>query len=83
MTSRRRAPRTAESHTDRPHSAAAVQAVSTMRAIWVLVGGRGCGRIVDGGRTNGIGLNSIQPHRTAALHAPERITWIDRTLDAA
>jgi len=36
-----------------------------------------------GGRTDGIGLKLIQPHRTAALHAPERIAWIEPTLDAA
>ena len=46
-------------------------------------GGRGCGRRLAGGFTEGIGLNPIQPHRTAALHAPERIACNDRTLDAA
>jgi hypothetical protein len=43
----------------------------------------GCGRGFDGGRTDGIGLKLIHPHRTAALHAPDRIAWIERTLDAA
>ena len=54
-----------------------------MRAICSLVGGRGCGRGLDGGRTDGMGLKLIHPHRTAALHAPLRIAWIERTLDAA
>jgi hypothetical protein len=54
-----------------------------MRAICSLVGGRGCGRGFDGGRTDGIGLKLIQHHRTAALHAPDRMAWIERTLDAA
>jgi hypothetical protein len=43
----------------------------------------GCGRGFAGGRTDGIGLKLIQPHRTAALHAPDRMAWIERTLDAA
>jgi hypothetical protein len=65
-----------------PHSGDEFHAASTMRAIWSLVGGRGCGRGFDGRRTPGIGLKLIHPHRTAALQAPDRIAWIDRTLEA-
>jgi hypothetical protein len=54
-----------------------------MRAICSLVGGQGLGCGFDGGRTDGIGLKLIQPHRTAALQAPDKIAWIERTLDAA
>jgi len=53
-----------------------------MSAIWSLVGGFGCGRGFDGRRTPGIGLKLIHPHRTAALQAPDRIAWIERTLEA-
>lgn len=54
-----------------------------MRAICSLVGGRGCGRGLDGAFTRGIGLTLIQRHRTAALHAADGTAWIERTLDAA
>jgi hypothetical protein len=65
------------------YSTDACHAASTMSAIWSLAGGRGLGLGFDGGRTDSIGFKLIQPHRTAAVQAPDKIAWIDRTLDAA
>ncbi len=58
-------------------------ASSTRRAVSAGVGGRGFGLGLLGARTASIGLNGIQPHGNAELHAADSTAWIRHTVAAA
>lgn len=76
----RRKPVTIVSQTSTAQSGS-FDASSRIRAASAAVGGRGFGAGCGGASAFSIGFRAIQPHRTARLNAPERMTWIWRIVD--